>query len=126
MARTSLSAAKAELFALLCSGSNVPTVAGIKAAYDHDPGPGRALGPVALLLTTAAIDPDFWSFAIRLYADIGADPAGVQASLDTIMPAVSAVVSARYGSENWTGPFPHPDRDDVAVCEWIVQCGRED
>ena len=65
-------------------------------------------------------------FAVRIFADIGANPAGVQAALDTIMPAVSALVTARFGPEQWTGPSPHPERDDVLVCEWLVSCGRED
>jgi hypothetical protein len=126
MARTSLSAAKAELFADLSSGAQRCSVAGVTSAYDHDPGPGRLAGPISLVLTTAGIDPDAWNFAIRLYADAGTDPAGVHRALDIIMPAITEKVSYRWGEERWVGPFPHPDRDDVLVCEWVVACGRED
>jgi hypothetical protein len=126
MARTSLAAAKAELFAMLSAGAQRCVVSGVKAAYDYEPGPGRAAGPIALTVTTTAIDPDEWSFALRLYADGGTDPAGVHAALDQIMPAITDVISDRWGPESWVGPNPHPDRDDVLVCEWIVSCGRED
>lgn len=126
MARTSLAAAKAELFALLAAVDGTPLVSGVAAAYDHDPGPRKMQGPISLLVATAGIEPDFWVLAVRLYADIGADPAGVQASLDTIMPAVTALVTARFGPERWLGPVPHPDREDWRICEWLVECGRED
>ncbi len=126
MARTSLTAAKAELYALLSPGSQRCLVDGVTAAYDHDPGPGRALGPIALTVTTAAIGPDEWTFALRLVADAGANPVGVQASLDVIMPAITDLVSDRWGPENWVGPTPHPDDDSTLVCEWLVSCGRED
>lgn len=111
---------------MLSPGAQRCSVSGVKAAYDYEPGAGRAGGPIALTVTTAAIDPDEWSFALRLYADAGTDPAGVQAALDRIMPAITDLISDRWGSENWVGPNPHPDRDDVLVCEWIVSCGRED
>lgn len=126
MARTSLTAAKAELFALLHAGSQRSTVAGIAAVYDYDPAPGRAVGPIAMTVTSAGIGADDWRFAIRLLADAGADPAAIHRSLDLLMPAVSAKVTDRFGDENWVGPTPHPDRADVLVCEWIIECGRED
>ena len=126
MARTSLVAAKAELFAMLSDGDQRCVVAGVASAYDFEPGQRRALGPIALTVTTAGIDPDEWRFALRLYADVGADPVGVQAALDVIMPAITDVVSDRWGPENWVGPTPHPDDDNTLVCEWIVACGRED
>lgn len=126
MARTSLAAAKAELFGLLSSGSQRASVAGITSAFDHDPGPGRLAGPISLVLTTAGIDPDFFIFALRLYADAGSDPRRAHQSLDLVMPAITAKLDARWGEERWVGPSPHPDRDDVLVCEWVVSCGRED
>lgn len=126
MARTSLAAAKAELFAMLSAGNDRCLVDGVTSAYDFEPGQRRALGPIALTVTTAAIDPDEWRFALRLYADVGADPAGVQAALDVIMPAITDLISDRWGPEQWIGPTPHPEDDNTLVCEWIVACGRED
>lgn len=126
MSRDSLAAAHAELFDVLSAGSDRSTIDGVTSAYDHDPGQGRALGPIALTVETAGIGPDDYHFAIRLYADIGTDPKTVQRKLDAIMPAITALVSHRWGPENWVGPNRHPDRDDVMVCEWVVSCGRED
>lgn len=126
MARTSVAAAKAELFGMVSAGAQRCVVPGVASAYDHEPGSGRATGRIALTVTTAGIGPDEWTFALRLYADAGADPAGVHAALDVIMPAITDLVSHRWGPENWIGPNPHPDRDDVLVCEWLVSCGRED
>jgi hypothetical protein len=126
MARTSLAEAKAELFGALSAGSQRCVVDGVTSAYDYEPGQRRAVGPIALTVTTAGIDPDDWRFAIRLYADVSADPVGVQASLDQIMPAITDLVSDHWGPETWVGPTPHPDDENTLVCEWLVTCGRED
>lgn len=123
MARSSLAEAKAELMGLLVTG---PALSGISAVYDHDPGREKMAGPIALTVTTAAITPEWWTFALRLWLDIGADPKGVQDQADDLMPALTDRVADHFGPEAWTGPNPLPDRPDNLVAEWLVLVGRED
>lgn len=119
MARTSIAAAKAELFA------QIDGVTGATAVYSFEPGAGQMLRPLPVAISTAGVDPDFWTFAVRIYADTSTDAKGAQDALDALMTAVEAEVDDHWGPVNWV-VVSHPEIQDVLVAEWLVSCGRED
>lgn len=121
MARDTLANAHAELYGLI----SATPITGIAAMYDYDPGDSRRQGPIALMVLTVVIDPDFWTFVVRLVIDIGANPKAMQESLDTIIPTITERVTAAFGPERWV-IGPDPNRPDIYLAEWAVECGRED
>lgn len=119
MARTTIAAAKAELFAL------IDGVAGATCVYSYEPGAGQMLRPLPVTVSTAGVDPDFWILAVRAYADTSTDAKEAQDALDTLILAIEQRVDDHWGPSNWV-VVPHPEIQDVLVAEWVVQCGRED
>lgn len=97
MARTSLTTAKAELFALLNG-----LVSGVDAYYDHEPASGHRQGGTTLTVATAGLTPTHWLYTIRLYVDGMVDAEKAQEDLDTLVPAIDALVSSGFGPGEWT------------------------
>jgi hypothetical protein len=121
VARNSLAASKAELYALL-SGANLP--AGVVAAYDHEPLPGQMAKPVALTVSTAGMDPDFYLLAVRIYQTAEVDAQTAQANLDTLILVVEHKLTDGFGMAPWSVAY-HPELDAlVATC--VLPVGRED
>lgn len=127
MARSTLVARKAELVAVLAP-AGVPAVAGVTAVYDHEPANSDALPPVFITVATTAMTPDFWRFAVRLYVGLGADAAQAQRDIDTIMPAVDAVIGtdSTVGPSDWTIEFLLDIRTPMICATNNLSCGRED
>lgn len=118
MARDSLAAAKADLFAQLGS------VPGVTAAFDHEPEPGEMVMPITLAVSTAGMSADFYAMRVRVYASLDQSAKTTQDLLDAIIDEIDATVSDHWGPSDWTVT---PDRELVAmVAEWLVTAGRED
>lgn len=121
MARTTIAASKAELYALL-SGANLP--AGVTAAYDYEPISGQMAKPTALTISTAGMDPDFYLLALRLYQSTEADAQAAQATLDTLILAVEGKLTSGFGVASWTVEYAADLDALVATC--VLPVGRED
>lgn len=129
MARTSLSAAKAELFALLANVSTGAPVAaltaqGVTIVYDHEPAPGQQPRDVAITLATVGQSPLFWQLALRLYVPAQVDAKAAQDTIDTAMPAIDALMTDGFGPSQWTVDWI----DDIQafVAENRLDVGRDD
>lgn len=121
MARNSLAASKAELYALV-SGANLP--AGVAAAYDYEPLGGQMAKPVALTISTAGMDPNFYLLAVRIYQTAEVNAQAAQANLDTLVLDVEGKLTSGFGESSWTVDY-HADLDAlVATC--VLPVGRED
>lgn len=123
--RTSLQEAKAELFGSLRAEGTTSTVAGVTTIYDHHCGRGEMKKPVTVTVTPALISPDFWTFAVRVYAWIGEDAATVEALLEQVVAGIEDLVGDRWGPSDWKID-PHPSLEETVLAEWLVECGRED
>jgi len=123
MARNSIAAAKAELFALL-STAGVPLVAGVTAVYDHEPFAGQGQKPVCITISTAGMSPDFYLIALRIYQTCDVDVAQAQANLDGLILTVDAMMSSGFGPSEWAVEY----RDDITalVATQVFQVGRQD
>lgn len=129
MARDSLAAAHAELFAQLHAGNQMSVIDGVTVIYPHHVGRGLMLKPVTVTVTPAGRTPDDWVCAIRVYTWIGDDDVDlVAANSDLHLAVVEGIedaVDGHWGPTNWT-IGPHPDQEDTLFAEWLVTCGRED
>jgi hypothetical protein len=123
VARNSLAAAKAELYALLQTGGT-PTVSGVTAVFDYEPFSGQSAKPVAMTIFTAGMTPTDYLIALRIYHTTEVDVAAAQAALDTIIQATDALMTSGFGPSEWTVEF----QVDIAalVATNVFQVGRED
>lgn len=121
MARNSLAASKAELYALL-SGANLPD--SVVAAYDYEPLPGQMAKPVALTISTAGMDPNFYLLAVRLYQSAEVDARAAQANLDTLILTVEHKLTDGFGMAPWSVEYLADLDALVATC--VLPVGRED
>lgn len=125
MARTSLTAAKDELYGLL-SSSDVPSISGVDAVYDHLPPYTTLSGSVSVAVFTAGVTADFWLLAVRVFAGFGVDAKSTQDALDLILPLIDdATNTGGYGPAAWEFEFPTREPQFItATC--VYQVGRED
>jgi hypothetical protein len=114
-----LAATKAELYGLL-SGVNLP--AGVTAAYDHEP--LKVEKPVALTISTAGMDPEFYQLTIRLYHTLEVDVAEAQSHMDDLILLVEERLSSGFNRTAWTVGADMEANAWVAAC--TVLAGRED
>lgn len=121
MARTSIAAAKAELYGLL-SGANLPSP--VVAAYDYEPLSGQMAKPTALTISTAGMDPDFYLLAVRLYQSTDVDVQAAQATLDTLILTVENKLTSGFGVASWAVEYAADLDALVATC--VLPVGRED
>jgi hypothetical protein len=121
MARTSLSAAKAELLALITTGG-LPSP--LVAAYDHEPLPGHVQKPAALTLSTAGRTPVDNLIALRIYVSAEVDAKKAQEDLDSLIEAVDARMTSGFGPSNWDVVLEPELTAFVATC--VFDVGRED
>lgn len=121
MSRTTVTAAKAELYGLI-SGANLP--AGVAAAYDHEPLPGHVAKPVAITISTAGWDGNFWLFALRVYQTAEIDARTAQQNLDVVMADVESKLTSGFGRAAWSVDYVADLKALVATC--ILPVGRED
>lgn len=124
MARDTIANAKAEVFALLGDASNNSTIANVVSAYPYDPGQSLTGGPLVLTLQTVGMDPDNFIFELRIYADMGADPAWVSAALDDAITATELLLKTEFANFTWVVD-PHPDNEEWMVARRLVQVIRE-
>ena len=119
MARDSLAAGKAELFALLDGN-----VSGITRYFDHEPNQRDHAKPATLTISTAGMDSDNYRYAVRIWQDAGRDAKLDQDDLDSIVLATDLLIRDGFVVEDWTTEF---NEEAVAyVCTGLVACGRED
>lgn len=121
MARSSIAAAKAELYALL-SAANLP--AGVVATYNYEPLSGQMAKPTALTISTAGMDPDFYFLAVRVYQSAEIDAEAAQANLDTVILTVENKFTSGFGMAPWSVEYLVDLDAFVATC--VVPVGRED
>ena len=119
MARTSIAAAKAELYGLV-SGANLPS--GVTIAYDHEP--GKVEKPVALTISTAGMDADFYLIALRIYQSADVDAKAAQANLDTLILSLEGRLTSGFGRADWTVDWLADINAFVATV--VLPVGRED
>jgi hypothetical protein len=130
MSRTTVAAAKAELYALLWS-ANAPTFSatGVDTSsihvYDHEP--KQMTHPFSVTIATAGFTPDDWVLAVRIYADTArADAKTAQDQLDLLIPAVDVKIGSNggFGPSSWEIDW---DADlDALIATNLLNVGRQD
>lgn len=121
MARTSLGAAKAELFALVTTPS-LPS--GLTMAYDHEPLAGNVQKPNALTISTAGMSPTDYLIALRLYVSAEPDAETANDDLDSLIMAVDGRMTGGFGPSEWEVAY---EPELVAfVATNVLRVGRED
>jgi len=129
MASTSLAGARADLYALLASntttGAPHASLTQITRVYDHEPSPGDLFKPVSVTIVAANIDPDFFTFEVRIYATDGTQQI-CQKNLDAAIDQVDARLrsTAEFGPSSWQISWI----DSIAA--WValtsIMSGRQD
>ena len=120
MARTSIAAAKAELFGLL-NGN----VSGATGYFDHEPHRGSLLRPVSLTVSTGGMDSENYRLFVKIWQDAGRDPKGDQDQLDGVILATDLLIRDGFVVEDWSAP-EFDEEASVLVVTGTVTCGRED
>lgn len=116
MALTTPALARADLNTLLA------TLTGANTPLDYDPFVVTQQGATVSVFFTG-YDAHFWNFAIRIYVQNDPGAREGQVLLDTLMPAIEALLDSQWGPVQWTVEF---DRElQCLVAEWPVTAGRE-
>lgn len=121
MARTSLAASRAELYALLTTGG-LP--AGVTVAYDHEPAPGHVQKPGAVTIFTAGMTPTDYLITLRIYMPTDTDAEKAQEDLDAAVMAVDARMTSGFGPSNWTVEWM--EELSALIASNTFEVGRED
>lgn len=127
MARTSITATKAELFALLATGSDGTPQSGLsplERIFDHEPYPQDGAKPYWLTIATAGQTPTDWVIAMRIYGDGTVGAKEVQDNIDALTSAVMAKLTGPYGDSMWEIDWVDEIGCFVATC--LLEVGRED
>lgn len=93
-----LTAAKADLCADVATAAGQ---CGIGSVWDHEPLDALASATTAMSVFTAAVTPDAWHFAVRLYITAQLQPAEAQQIIDDTIDQFFSHLSARWGPERW-------------------------
>ena len=121
MARTSLAASKAELYALITTGG-LPS--GVSAAYDHEPLAGQMQKPVAVTVSTAGMTAVDYLIALRIYVTAEPDAEKAQDDLDALIMTVDGRMTSGFGPSNWE--VNYDGELNAFVATNVFQVGRED
>lgn len=129
MSRSTLAAAKAELYALLWTGSaptftagSIPSTA--ITVYDHEPRSGAK--PYSVTISTAGMSAESWLIALRVYAFSVNDPKTAQDELDLLVPAVDAKAGSNGGFDLGPWELTWDDPLEALVATSIIEVGRQD
>lgn len=126
MSRATLTAAKAELVALLVT-SGTPTITGVAVVFDHLPPFSNVADSPALAVYTDGVDADFWNIGVAIIVNTSDNAKVAQDALDTLMPAVDAATNTGgYGPARWDIGFPTGEDGTHYVARCIYQVGRQD
>lgn len=129
MAATSLTAAKADLYALLTSntttGAPAASMTAVSRVYNHEPLPGDLFKPISVTITTVGMTPNEFLLEVRIYAADGTQ-AITQANLDLAVAQVDARIgtTAEFGPSDWTIAWVGEISAWVALLQ--VTAGRQD
>jgi hypothetical protein len=130
LARTTLQATLAELFALLSTGTDgTPETAlvdaGCTKVYPHEPGATGVVKPCSVTISPAGIEPLDWRIAVRVYVD-DQHPERAQDLLIEVPVAVDSLLKPGlgYGPSRWDMGWVEEIGCWAATCELMV--GRED
>lgn len=128
MSTATLSDAVAELYALLQT-SEVPTVSGVTAVYDHEPSSVEA--PVSITIALDSWDEDWWMVALRIYVSVTADKKAGWDTLNAVVPAVDQVIRQGIGQGGChfgpsRGQVEPTQTNDFLVATSVLTVGRED
>jgi hypothetical protein len=122
--RSSLAAAKDELYGLLAPGG-VPAVGGVNAVYDHEPHDGQRAKPVAITISTAGLASDAFSLTVRIYVAADGEASLFQDTLDSVLEAVDLLMTTYWGPQGWE-VVDRRDDLNAYTAECQVSVGRED
>ncbi len=137
MARTTLSAAKAELHAILGNASTFApvtalTAVGVNGVYPFEPRPGDSLKLCFVTVEWRDTQPEWWRFIIRVYASTDVDAQLASTMLlaaaqvvDGLLDAQTGTTSPGFGPSEWEGPRFNPDLGAL-IATTIVGCPRGD
>jgi hypothetical protein len=104
----SLAAARAELIALVCADTEnfTPVAAlaglGVVAAYPSEPiNPQK---PMSVTIWATGMDPDFYTFEVRVYRSLDTDVLRAQQEFDGVIDVIDAMLgaTAHFGPSAWT------------------------
>lgn len=129
MASTSLTAAKADLYALLTSntttGAPAATLTAVARVYNHEPLPGDLFKPISVTITSAGMNASEFMLEVRIYA-ADATQQITQANLDLAIAQVDARIgtSAQFGPSDWEIQWAADISAWVAVSR--ITTGRQD
>lgn len=129
MASTSLTAAKADLYSLLCSntttGAPAATLTAVARVYNHEPMPGDLFRPVSVTITTSGMTSSEFLLEVRIYAT-DATQQITQANLDLAVAQVDARIgnTAQFGPSDWEIQWVTDISAWVAVSR--ITTGRQD
>jgi hypothetical protein len=130
VARDTLTNTKSELHALFCadtaSGRPHADLAAVEVKKVWKGEPRQVDGVLEMSVATAAVTPEDWVFAVRLYAKADDGTIDAQDRIDAALPAVDdrLMTNAGFGPFNWEIEW----REDLVV--WVatatVNAGRND
>lgn len=123
MARTSLAAAKAELYATFFDGSS-SLIDNVVVVLDYEPPKEELTAAVTITIATLAVTPSEFRFAVRIYVKVSGGPKVTQDMLDTVLMDVDHAISSGFGESDWRVRLLEADALLMAECQW--ECGRED
>lgn len=122
MARTSLAAAKAELYAAF--GGNTSTIANVVVILDYEPPRDELPAAVTITIQTMGVTPDYFRFAVRIYVKATGVSKVTQDLMDSILMDVDRAVSSGFGESEWR--IRALDAEGLLMAENNYECGRDD
>lgn len=128
MARTSLAAAKAELYGMF-QVAGVPNITGVTAVYSYEPPAGKLALPVSITISTAGLGVDDYRIQLRIYISAQVDAQVAQSTMDTMLLAVEQKIhdspaGSGWPRTDWSVGYDHDIDAFIGVCNLMV--GRED
>ena len=123
MARTSLAAAKDELYAAF--GGGTPTITNVVVVLDYEPFNKAELNAASVVtIQTLGITPEFFRFTVRVYVDVSGGSKVTQDLMDTILMDVDHAVDGGFGESEWR--IRYIEADGLLQAENTYECGRGD
>ena len=122
MARSSLAAAKAELYAAF--GGDTSTIDDVVVILDYEPDKDEMPAAVTVTIATVGVTPKTFRFTVRIYIKTSGGAKVTQDLMDTILMDVDHAVSGGFGESEWR--IRLLEADNLLMAENTYECGRED
>lgn len=122
---TTIADAKAEIVAALTD----PAIEGVRAVFDHEPGPGNGLRPLWISLWNAGPTATEWRIEVRVYSDVRNSIKDGQERLDAVLPLIEDALPASVPRSDWDPAFVAGREEgsiDSIIASTVLLVPRED